>query len=278
MHSNGSDVRADDSDRIVRLVTATDATRRRAGDRFGRVLRNNTPRRHRRVTRYGAAVLAAALGLLVRLLMTPEWGITLPFITLYPAIAFSAWFGGFGPGLLTTGLGAFAVAYFWPAHFGGTSTAGDMLAIALFGGAHFASRRWAVAMPLVAMLASDIALALLHGGLYMQYLASAGFALVYAAIALSTLLGFGLRGKVTAPRLLGYSLAGSLLFFAVTNFGAWLGSPMYPQNAAGLAAAYVAGIPFFQGTVLGTLVFGALLFGGFGLLRRQHPALHAQTV
>jgi signal transduction histidine kinase len=79
-------------------------------------------------------VLATAVGLFVRYLMTPEWGVTLPFITLYPAIAFSAWFGGFGPGVLTTGLGAFAVAYFWPAHFGGTSTAGDVLALALFSG------------------------------------------------------------------------------------------------------------------------------------------------
>jgi len=98
------------------------------------VLRNNNPRRHGFVTRYGVAVLATAVGLLVRLLMTPEWGITLPFITLYPAIAFSAWFGGFGPGVLATGLGAFVVEYFWPAHFGGTSTAGDVLALALFGG------------------------------------------------------------------------------------------------------------------------------------------------
>jgi hypothetical protein len=52
---------------------------------------------------------------------------------------------------------------------------------------------------------------------------------------------------------------------------------LYPQNAAGLSAAYVAGIPFFQWTVLGTLVYAALLFGGFALLRRRIPALHAQT-
>ncbi|HWI24450.1 MAG TPA: DUF6580 family putative transport protein, partial [Lysobacter sp.] len=110
------------------------------------------------------------------------------------------------------------------------------------------------------------------------YFASAGFLLVYACIALSTVLGFGLRGRVNGARVLGYSLVGSVLFFLVTNFGAWLGSPAYPQNAAGLAAAYVAGIPFFQWTVLGTLFYSALLFGGFALLRRQVPALRAQTV
>ena len=101
---------------------------------------------------------------------------------------------------------------------------------------------------------------------------------MYACIALSTVLGFGLRGRVNGARVLGYSLVGSVLFFLVTNFGAWLGSPAYPQNAAGLTAAYVAGIPFFQWTVLGTLFYSALLFGGFALLRRQVPALRAQTV
>ena len=64
----------------------------------------------------------------------------------------------------------------------------------------------------------------------------------------------------------------------VTNFGAWLGSPAYPQTIAGLVAAYVAGVPFFQWTVLGTLAYAALLFGGFELLRKRVPALQAQTV
>ena len=151
-------------------------------------------------------------------------------------------------------------------------------AVALFGGAHFASRRWALLVPLAAMFASDLALGMLNGGIYWDYFASAGYLLVYACIALSTLLGFGLRGRVDGARVLGYSLAGSALFFAVTNFGAWLSDPLYPKTAAGLAAAYVAGIPFFQWTVLGTLCYAALLFGGFALLRNRVPALRARTV
>ncbi|WP_242104684.1 MULTISPECIES: DUF6580 family putative transport protein [unclassified Lysobacter] len=153
-------------------------------------------------------------------------------------------------------------------------------AIALFGGAYFASRAWAVLVPLAAMLISDVVLAALNGGSYSfaNYFASTSFWLVYGCIAVSTVLGFGLRGKVGGARVLGYSLLGSALFFLVTNFGAWLGSTMYPQNGAGLVAAYAAGIPFFQWTVLGTLFYSALLFGGFALLRRQLPMLRAQTV
>ena len=150
-------------------------------------------------------------------------------------------------------------------------------AVALFGGAYFAKRHWALLVPLVAMFASDLVLGVLNGGIYWSYFASAGYLLVYACIALSTLLGFGLRGKVSAGRVLTYSLAGSVLFFVVTNFGAWLSDPAYPKTVAGLAAAYVAGVPFFQWTVLGTLVYAALLFGGFELLRNRVPALRAQT-
>lgn len=151
-------------------------------------------------------------------------------------------------------------------------------AMALFGGAYFASRSLALAIPLVAMLASDLILAMLNGGAYWSYFGSVSFVLVYACIALSTVMAFGMRGKVNGARVLGYSLAGSVMFFLITNFATWLGSPMYPQNAAGLMAAYAAGVPFFKGTLFGTLFYSALLFGGFALLRRKVPALHAQTV
>lgn len=151
-------------------------------------------------------------------------------------------------------------------------------AIALFGGAYFTKRRWAMLVPLIAMFLSDMVLGLLRGGLYIEYFTSAGYLLVYACIALSALLGFGLRGKVSASRVLSYSLAGSALFFLVTNFGAWLSDPAYAKTLTGLTAAYVAGVPFFQWTVLGTLFYAALLFGGFELLRSRVPALRAQTV
>ena len=47
----------------------------------------------------------------------------------------------------------------------------------------------------------------------------------------------------------------------------WLFSGIYPRTCAGLAACYVAAIPFFQNTVAGDLFYAALLFGGFALAR-----------
>ena len=163
-------------------------------------------------------------------------------------------------------------------------------AIALFGGAYFASRALAVAVPLVAIFISDMVLGPLQGGQllayfdrkeYLDYFLSAQSFAIYACIALSAVLGFGLRGKVTGGRVLGYSLAGSVLFFVMTNFAVWLtATPLggNPACTSGLLPCYVAAIPFFQWTVLGTLFYAALLFGGFALLRRKLPALRAQTV
>jgi len=96
---------------------------------------------------------------------------------------------------------------------------------------------------------------------------------VYGCIALTVALGFGLRGKVGALRVAGYSVGSAVLFFVTTNFFVWLTSGMYPLDATGLVACYVAAIPFFKNTLLGTLFWSAVLFGGFELLRRQYLAL-----
>ena len=159
-----------------------------------------------------------------------------------------------------------------------------IIAMALFGGAYFASRRWALALPLIAMALSDLALAALRGGTWAAYFSPAYLPSLlanYACIALAAVIAMhGLRGNATAGRVLGYSLGGSLLFFALSNFAVWLTAqsvPGYPACSAGLAPCYAAALPFLQWTVLGTLAYAAALFGGFALLRKRLPALRAQT-
>jgi hypothetical protein len=147
-------------------------------------------------------------------------------------------------------------------------------AMALFGGAYFAKRLWAIVLPLIALFISDLALSLIMGGVYFEYFVSAGFLMIYATVAFLSILGFGLRGKVSVVRVAIFSIVSSILFFLVTNFGVWLGSAMYPQNATGLIAAYVAGLPFLQNGLLGTLFYSTLLFGTFELLKQRIPALN----
>ncbi|MEO5596168.1 MAG: DUF6580 family putative transport protein [Lysobacteraceae bacterium] len=153
-------------------------------------------------------------------------------------------------------------------------------AVALFGGAYFAQRGVALLVPLVAMMLSDMMLGWLNGGIYLDYFADAHFLSIYACIALSTVLGFGLRGRVSGARVVGYSLVGSVLFFLLTNAAVWMTATNLAENPAcysGLGACYAAGLPFFQWTVAGTLFYSAILFGGFALLRQRVPQLQAQT-
>ena len=137
-------------------------------------------------------------------------------------------------------------------------------AMALFGGAYFGKRALAFVAPLGALLLSDAILGF-HSG--MPY--------VYGSVALIAVIGCTVAGEVTALRVGAAAVLSSVLFFVVTNFGTWLDSGMYPHTAPGLAACYIAAIPFFQNTLAGDLFFTALLFGGFALLERQVPVLRA---
>lgn len=153
-------------------------------------------------------------------------------------------------------------------------------AMALFGGAYFARRWMGVALPLIAMLLSDIVLGLVNGGLYVEHFTSLPFILVYGCIALSSVMGFALRGRVSAGRVIGFSLMGSVLFFLVTNFGVYLTASAMPGSEAclaGILPCYISALPFFQWTALGTLFYSMILFGGFALLRSAMPELRAQT-
>ena len=64
--------------------------------------------------RYGLAIVAVVLAWLARKALTPAIGPTaLPFITFFPAVAWAAWYGGFGPGLLALVLSALVSAWFF---------------------------------------------------------------------------------------------------------------------------------------------------------------------
>jgi len=137
-------------------------------------------------------------------------------------------------------------------------------AMALFSGAYL-GRRWvAFAAPLAALFLSDLVLGFYHG-----------MATVYATVALIVAIGWSLSSRRSPLRIAGAAVAGSVTFFLITNFGMWLFSGFYPLTSAGLAACYVAAIPFFQTTVAADLVYAGLLFGGFALAEHFLPRLRA---
>ncbi len=136
-------------------------------------------------------------------------------------------------------------------------------ALALFGGAYFSSKRAAVAVPLLSLVAGDI-----FTGFHrlMPY--------VYASFLVSVAIGFLLRKKKSASRIGGATVAGAIQFFLITNFAVWVTSiGNYPKNWSGLAACYIGGLPLFWNTLAGDAFYGALLFGVMALAERRFPSL-----
>ncbi len=135
-------------------------------------------------------------------------------------------------------------------------------AIALFGGAHLGKKWLAYLVPLVALFISDLFLGF-HNMMIPVYL---GFILI-------VFLGTQMHNKVKVPYVLGGSLAGSLLFFLITNFAVWAFTPYYPPTFHGLMTSYTMAIPFFHAGLLGDLFYNSLFFGSFYLLQQRYPAL-----
>jgi hypothetical protein len=142
-----------------------------------------------------------------------------------------------------------------------------MGALAIYAGACL-PRRWAWLVPVVVMALSDFVIDSVLG----RPLLDVSRWIIYATVGATTLIGpLAKRAKVGPWLLPALSLTASAIFFITTNFGAWLSLTFaYPKTLAGLMAAYAAGVPFFQNTVLADLAGTAVLFGLGSLL--EHAA------
>jgi len=147
-------------------------------------------------------------------------------------------------------------------------------AIALFGAAYFRKPILGLIITFLAIWFSDL---LLNNLVYTAYYDGfQWFSMYWVYIGFAAIFGLGYLAlkKLSISKLILTSIGGSILFFLVTNFGAWQLSPaLYPQNFAGLISAYAAGIPFFWNSMIGDLFYVALLFGSFELLKTRFPQL-----
>ena len=154
-------------------------------------------------------------------------------------------------------------------------------AMTLFGAAYFAQRWQAFFIPLAAAWLSDL---FINNVLYAEYYPhftffAEGSMWVYAGYVLIALFGMTVLRSNTAGnrsgilRVAGSTVAAGLIFFLASNFGCWIGSTTYPQTLVGLGMCYVAGIPFYAGTLAGDMAYSALLFGSFAVLQARFPRL-----
>lgn len=143
-------------------------------------------------------------------------------------------------------------------------------------GAVYLPRRAAFVLPLAMLFLSDLILNVFH---YHQPLFTFDILPRYAALALIAAIGFTLRHQRRLPVLLGASLAGSLLFFVISNTGSWLYEPAYAKTFAGWTQALTTGLPgfpstwwFYRHTLLGDLFFTALFVACMKLQAGRSPA------
>ena len=122
-----------------------------------------------------------------------------------------------------------------------------VIALALFGGLYLGKTRGWV-MPLLLMVVSDLIIGL-HATIFFTW----------GSIVLIALLGYRMRARRNVSSVLGTAVLAAVLYFLVTNFGAWLA--MYPKTAAGFVSCYLAAIPFFRNSLLSTLVYTVLFCG-----------------
>ena len=66
-----------------------------------------------RLAGYGISLALVALVVVLRWFVIPNWSLAHPFLLFYPAIIVAGWYGGFGPGVVATGLAAVALTYLW---------------------------------------------------------------------------------------------------------------------------------------------------------------------
>ena len=125
-----------------------------------------------------------------------------------------------------------------------------IIAVAIISGYFFKNFNLSVLVLLVAMLISDLFI-----GFYENII------FVYASLILITFIFHKISSKINFKNLFIYGFFGSVIFFAVSNFGVWaLGSPgvhdiAYEKSLSGLIQCYILAIPFFGNTFISTLIF-----------------------
>ncbi len=124
-------------------------------------------------------------------------------------------------------------------------------ALALFAGLYL-PRKWALIIPLGAMLLSDIII-----GFYSWQIMFA----VYACFAIVVGIGLLVRKNKKFSTILGGTILGSIIFFLVTNAAVWLFGTMYMHDFSGLMHSYYMAIPFFRNSLMGDLFYTGVFVG-----------------
>lgn len=161
-------------------------------------------------------------------------------------------------------------------------------AMALFGGANL-NRKWAILVPLAAMLISDYLLLYINPFAnpifnftkiyHPQALIHDTIIAIYISFLISGLVGLWLKKHKSVQNVIAAALFCSIQFFLISNAAVWI-MGMYDRSIIGLYQSYIAAIPFFRGTFIGDLFYTGLFFGAYEFVHLKfHSSLrHSELV
>lgn len=142
-------------------------------------------------------------------------------------------------------------------------------AMALFAGAYFSNKIKALGITFLALLVGDI---FINYSFYHQFvLFYDGAIYVYISFFLMIFIGTFIK-KVNVQNVVLASLASVLVHWLITDIQP-LVSGMYPATFSGYIDALIMAIPFEKNLLLGNLVFGTIMFGGFELAKKRFTIL-----
>jgi hypothetical protein len=134
---------------------------------------------------------------------------------------------------------------------------------------------WRWSIPLLSLFAADC-IGHFNGLPGMGFYNVATMALNYAGFAFMISIGMGAsywlaqRDQQWIPwvGIVATSFVGSITFFLVSNFGAWLDPVMgYDSSVAGLLQSYWMGLPFFRTTILSDMFFSTGFYTAYQLVK-----------
>ena len=132
------------------------------------------------------------------------------------------------------------------------------IALVMFTGYLIQNRLLSILIVLTSQVVSDLYL-----GIYSSMI------FVYAAYISIVLLSPIIMNKINTKSVIFSSIISPSIFFIISNFGVWLTGSMYTFNLSGLITCYVAGIPFFDESLISTILFALTIFSIMKLIRKE---------
>jgi membrane-associated protease RseP (regulator of RpoE activity) len=156
-----------------------------------------------------------------------------------------------------------------------------VMALAFCAGA-YTRDRWMWLAPFAALIVSDLYINHYYASVYHYEWSTAGAVIRIACFGAALGIGVLVSRRRNWLNLMGGALAGSVLFYLVTNTASWFGDAAYSRDGAGLWQALTVGHPQYYPTIFffrNSLASDLLFTGCFALvmeyasLRRGDPSL-----